>query len=77
MGPEYITRDGQEQAEVMTWFSAEAASDLAEKVRMEEREACAKACEQFGATLKGMCDGLDAPIIVDVGPNFAEHVRAR
>jgi hypothetical protein len=37
MGPKYITRDGQEQADVMTWFSAEAASDIERAARKAER----------------------------------------
>jgi hypothetical protein len=37
-----------------------------EEATKAEREACAKACEEFGETLE-----------VDVGPNFAEHIRAR
>ena len=35
-------------------------------VAAAEREACAKECEVFGQTLE-----------VDVGPNFAEAIRAR
>lgn len=39
---------------------------FAELIAAEEREACAKECEVFGQTLE-----------VDVGPNFAEAIRAR
>ena len=39
---------------------------FAQKVAAAEREACAKECEVFGQTLE-----------VDVGPNFAEAIRAR
>lgn len=33
---------------------------------LAEREECAKVCEEFGKTLE-----------VDIGPNFAEEIRAR
>lgn len=40
--------------------------DFARLVAAAEREACARVCEAFGQTLE-----------VDVGPNFAEAIRAR
>jgi hypothetical protein len=39
---------------------------FAELIAAAEREACARVCEAFGQTLE-----------VDVGPNFAEAIRAR
>ena len=40
--------------------------EFARRIEATEREACALACEAFGRTLE-----------VDLGPNFAEEIRAR
>lgn len=52
----------------MEWGGAtiEQVVAFAEVVAKTEREACARVCEAFGQTLE-----------VDVGPNFAEAIRAR